>query len=80
MGASEPLDGPLIGHNKEGINKARDLKKYRMTLRAPWWPQREWIPEIVSMLVEVPRAFPRRENLLLQPKTRAQHQGCPLFN
>ena len=57
------------------INKFRRTKNCRMTLVAPWWPQREWFPDVIELLVEIPRSLPQRKDLLTQPASRALHQG-----
>ena len=57
------------------INKFRETENCRMTLIAPWWPQREWFPDLTELLVDEPRALPLKKDLLLQPLTRALHAG-----
>ena len=57
------------------INKLRESENRRRTLIAPWWPQREWFPDLRDLLVDSPRALPLRRDLLLQPMARALHTG-----
>ena len=57
------------------VNKIRESENCRMTLIAPWWPQREWFPDLVELLIDSPRALPLRRDLLLQPMARALHAG-----
>ena len=74
----ENLDGyafPPFAIIRQVINKLRLSKNCRITLVAPWWPQREWFPDLLSLLVEVPRALPLRKDLLQQPASRALHLG-----
>ena len=64
---------------REVINKFRRSKNCRMTLIAPWWPQREWFPDLLKWLTEEPRRLPLRRDLLLQPLGRALHQNLPML-
>ena len=57
------------------INKLKGSVNCRMTLVAPWWPQREWFPDLVELLIDSPRALPLRRDLLRQPLARALHAG-----
>ena len=57
------------------INKIRESKRCKVTLIAPWWPQREWFPDLLSLLVDIPRLLPLRKDLLRQATNRALHGG-----
>ena len=62
------------------INKFRNSQNCRMTLIAPWWPQREWFPDLLSLVVEEPRLLPLRRDLLRQPLGRAVHSNLPMLH
>ena len=62
------------------INKFRNSPNSRMTLIAPWWPQREWFPDLIALVVEEPRQLPLRQDLLTQPLGRALHQNLPMLH
>ena len=62
------------------LNKFRGSRNCRMTLVAPWWPQREWFPDLLSLVVEEPRLLPLRRDLLRQPLGRAVHLNLPMLH
>ena len=64
---------PPFAMVRQVINKVRKSTNCKMTLVAPWWPQREWFPDLVSLLVDKPRRLPLRQDLLTQPLGRALH-------
>ena len=45
-----------------------------ITLIAPFWPVREWFPDLLSLLSEPPIPLPLRWDLLRQPHVRKFHQ------
>ena len=65
---------------REVINKFRNTQNSWMTLVAPWWPQREWFPDLIRLLVDEPRRLPLRRDLLSQPLGRALHQNLPMLH
>ena len=79
----ENLDGyafPPFAIIRQVINKLRLSRNCRMTLVAPWWPQREWFPDLLELLVDTPRTLPQRRDLLSQPASRALHQGLHMLH
>ena len=44
-----------------------------MVLIAPWWPRRNWFPELVGLLAGPPRTLPRRPDLIAQPISQTLH-------
>ena len=70
------LDGyafPPFAVVRQVINKVKKSRNCQITLIAPWWPQREWFPDLVELLVDHPRELPKRKDLLLQATNRALH-------
>ena len=45
----------------------------RVVLIAPWWPRRNWFPELVGLLAGLPRTLPRRPDLIAQPISQTLH-------
>ena len=45
----------------------------RVVLIAPWWPRRNWFPELVGLLAGPPRTLPRRPDLIAQPISQTPH-------
>ena len=55
------------------INKLRSSVNAEMTLITPFWPQREWFPELQELSVEDPIPLPLRRDLLSQPHFHRFH-------
>ena len=69
---------PLI---RKVLNKMRQTRGCHLTLIAPFWPQKEWFPDLLELLVEPPLLLPRRRDLLRQPHFHRFHlnpQGLQL--
>ena len=45
----------------------------RVVLIAPWWPRRNWFPELVGLLAGPQRTLPRRSDLIAQPISQTLH-------
>ena len=45
----------------------------RVVLIAPWWPRRNWFPELVGLLTGPPRTLPQRSDLIAQPISQTLH-------
>ena len=56
------------------INKVK-LSQCRVVLVAPFWPNRSWFPELLSLLVSDPISLPVWPNLLVQLNGRFWHQN-----
>ena len=50
-----------------------------LTLIALFWPQREWFPDLLDLLLEPPLPLPARWDLLCQPHVRRFHQNLPVL-
>ena len=61
---------PLI---RKVLNKVRQTKRLHLTLIAPFWPQKEWFPDLLELLTEPPLQLPRRRDLLRQPHFHRFH-------
>ena len=74
------LDGyafPPFALIRRVLNKIKRARNCRITLVAPWWPQREWFPDLIDLLIDHPRELPQRRDLLLQVTNRALHGNLP---
>ena len=65
---------------RQVINKLRSSLCLEMTLIAPFWPQKEWFPDLLESLVEPPLRLPERRDLLKQPHFHRFHLGLPSLN
>ena len=61
---------------RQVLNKVRQSEGLEVTLIAPFWPQREWFPDL---LVDVPLTLPERNDLLRQPHFHRFHRGLPVL-
>ena len=62
------------------INKVKASQGLELTLIAPFWPQKEWFPDLLELLLEPPLLLPERRNLLRQPHFYRLHQGLRMLN
>ena len=64
---------------RQVLNKVRASEGLEVTLIAPFWPQREWFPDLLDLLVDVPLSLPERHDLLRQPHFHRFHRGLPVL-
>ena len=57
------------------LNKLYASKGTKLTLIAPFWPQREWFPDLVGFSIDAPRRLPMRRDLLRQPHFHRFHHN-----
>ena len=58
---------------REVIRKLQLSRNTYLTLIAPWWPQKEWFPDIQELAMEPLVALPLRRDLLRQPHFHRFH-------
>ena len=58
---------------REVIRQLQLSRNAYLTLIAPWWPQREWFPDLQELAIEPPVALPLRRDLLHQPHFHRYH-------
>ncbi|MPC41874.1 hypothetical protein E2C01_035480 [Portunus trituberculatus] len=56
--------------------RVRESQAVRMTLVAPLWPQADWFPLLLDLLMDSPRVLPMWQSLLRQPHRPLFH-GSP---
>ena len=63
---------PLI---RKVLNKIRQSRRLELTMIAPFWPQKEWFPDLLESITELPLRLPMRRDLLRQPHFHRFHQN-----
>ena len=66
---------PPFAMIRQVLVKLRASQGVEMTLIAPFWPQKEWFPDLLGSLVELPLLLPERRDLLRQPHFHRFHLG-----
>ena len=66
---------PPLALIRRVLNKVRASSNLHLTLVAPKWPQREWYPDLLDLLVDFPRVLPRIRRLLKQPGMDRFHEN-----
>ena len=67
---------PPIAIIRRVLVKLRSSKNCELTLIAPFWPQREWFPDLLELLSDIPITLSSRKDLLRQPHF---HQNLPML-
>ena len=70
---------PPIAIIRRVLVKLRSSKNCELTLIAPFWPQREWFPDLLELLSDVPITLSSRIDLLRQPHFHRFHQNLPML-
>ena len=70
---------PPIAIIRRVLVKLRSSRNCELTLIAPFWPQREWFPDILELLSNVPITLSGRKDLLRQPHFHRFHQNLPML-
>ena len=65
---------------RQVLNKLRTYKGTLLTLIAPFWPQKEWFPELLSLSVAPPVPLPLRRDLLKQPHFHCLHHSLHMLH
>ncbi|MGL5405375.1 MAG: reverse transcriptase domain-containing protein [Propionibacteriaceae bacterium] len=66
---------PPFGLIREVLNKFMSHSNVTLTLIAPFWPRKEWFPDLLQLLVDFPRLLPPEKWLLKQPHFKRFHQN-----
>ena len=70
---------PLIVIIKRVLLKLRASHNCDLTLLTPFWPQREWFPDLLELLSDIPIELPKRRDLLRQPHFHRFHENLPVL-
>ena len=70
---------PTIAIIKRVLLKLRASHNCDLTLIAPFWPQREWFPDLLELLSDIPIELPKRRDLLRQPHFHRFHENLPML-
>ena len=66
---------PPIAIIRRVLLKLRSSRNCELTLIAPFWPQRDWFPDLLELLSDVPITLSDRRDLLRQPHFHRFHQN-----
>ena len=70
---------PPIAIIRRVLLKLRASHNCDLTLIAPFWPQREWFPDLLELLSDIPIELPNRRDLLRQPHFHRFHENLPML-
>ena len=70
---------PPIAIIRRVLVKLRSSRNCELTLIAPFWPQRDWFPDLLELSSDIPVALPGRKDLLRQPHFHRFHQNLPML-
>ena len=70
---------PPIAIIRRVLLKLRASHHCDLTLIAPFWPQREWFPDLLELLSDIPIELPKRRDLLRQPHFHRFHENLPML-
>ena len=70
---------PPIAIIRRVLVKLRSSRNCELTLIALFWPQREWFPDLLELLSDVPITLSSRKDLLRQPHFHRFHQNLPML-
>ena len=70
---------PPIAIIRRVLLKLRSSRNCELTLIAPFWPQREWFPDLLELLSDVPITLLGRKDLLRQPHFHRFHLNLPML-
>ena len=70
---------PPIAIIRRVLLKLRSSKNCELTLIAPFWPQRDWFPDLLELLSDVPVTLSSRRDLLRQPHFHRFHLNLTML-
>ena len=70
---------PPIAIIRRVLLKLRSSKNCELTLIAPFWPQRDWFPDLLELLSDVPVTLSGRRDLLRQAHFHRFHLNLPML-
>ena len=70
---------PPIAIIRRVLLKLRSSKNCELTLIAPFWPQRDWFPDLLELLSDVPVTLSSRRDLPRQPHFHRFHLNLPML-
>ena len=70
---------PSHSHHRRVLLKLRASHNCDLTLIAPFWPQREWFPDLLELLSDIPIELPKRRDLLRQPHFHRFHENLQML-
>lgn len=64
---------------REVLNNSQMHSNVTMTLIAPFWPLREWCPDLLCLLVDFQGCFLKNHLYSDNPTSEDTIKGCPLL-
>ena len=74
LGQSSGICLSSHSHHKESSSQNESLSQLRSDYSPPYWPQREWFPDLLELLSDIPIELPKHQDLLQQP-----HSNLPML-
>ena len=71
---------PLFVLIQQVLSKFRTCKGTLLTLISPYWTQRDWFPDLLSLCVAPLIVLPSRTDLLRQPHLHYLHQNLQMLH
>lgn len=62
---------------RQVLNKLQESQRVTLILIAPFWPRKEWFPDLLRYSADTPRLLPFRKDLLRQPHFHRFHHNLP---
>ena len=79
LGQSSGICLSSHSHHKESSSQTKSLSQLRSDYSPPFWPQREWFPDLLELLSDIPIELPKRRDLLRQPHFHRFHENLPML-
>ena len=70
---------PPIAIIRRVLLKLRASHHCDLSLIAPFWPQREWFPDLLELLSDIPIELPKCQDLLRQPHFHRFHENLQML-
>ena len=70
---------PSFVMGRQVLNKVRESQGTEVTLIAPFWPTKEWFPDLLTLLSGPPIWLPLRRDLLRQPISQVPSENSSCF-
>ena len=80
LGQSSGICLSSHSHHKESSSQTESLSQLRSdSTRPPFWPQREWFPDLLELLSDIPIKLLKRRDLLRQLHFHRFHENLPML-
>ena len=80
MGQASGVCVPAFCPHSPSLEQTSDMQGDSSNPHRPFWPQKEWFPELLSLSVAPPVPLPLRRDLLKQPHFHRLHQNLHMLH